>query len=247
MLNFALIGYGKMGQAVAQAAQAKGHHVVATIDPQAAAATARTLSAENLNGAEIAIEFTNPKAFLANITALAKLKISVVTGTTGWLTDLPQVQKIVAENKIGLLYASNFSQPVHIFTQAVKLVAQQLSKLSGFDVALHETHHTGKIDAPSGTALTLAETILQNFPTKKSLLKDNAEQPVPDTALQISATRLGKTVGIHSVYFDSESDTLELTHRGKNRQAYAAGSLAGAEWLQGRTGVFSLQDWLGLP
>lgn len=245
MLRLALIGYGKMGQAVHQAAQKAGHEVVAIIDPESPEATSQVINLPSLKQATVAIEFTQPQAVLKNLEKLAQCQTSVVIGTTGWLAQLKQAQAIVQQNKIGVLHASNFSQPVYVFTQAIKLVARKLAELHNFDVAIQETHHTGKADAPSGTALTLAKSVLANFPAKKRILVDNAEQPVPPEALQVSATRLGKVVGTHSVLFDNESDTLELIHRGKNRQAYAAGSVAGAEWLVGKTGIFGLTDWLG--
>ena len=243
-MKFALIGYGKMGQAVKESAETAGHEIVSIIDLVAKEASAKEISTESLNGAEVAIEFTQPDALIGNVEKLAKAGVNIITGTTGWYDSLPEVEKIIEESKVGFLYAGNFSVGVNIFYTLAAEAAKRLSSAGGYDVGISETHHTGKVDAPSGTARELANTVLKNFPAKKRVLLDNVEQPVPNDALQVSSARLGKVIGVHTVTFDGVSDTITLSHSGKNREGYAAGAVQAAEWLSGKKGVFTAQDWI---
>ncbi len=246
-MRIAIIGFGKMGQAVEVAAVSAGHEVVAKIDPSAEGATNSEISAESLNGAEVAIDFTHPDVVIENIRKLAEAKVQIVVGTTGWYDSLSEVEKIVEAAGVGLIYAGNFSVGVQTFYAIVENATKMLAD-KNFDVAIHETHHTGKADAPSGTAKEIAEKILANFPSKKEVMLDNSEQPIPSEKLQISASRVGKVVGIHEVKFDGASDSIQLIHSGKNRDGYAAGSVLAGEWLvkKGEVGVFTAKDWLGL-
>lgn len=261
-MKIAIIGYGKMGQAVEAAAKVAQHEVVAIIDPSFAKASTSAeasadkstdkpknafteISVDNLNGADVAIDFTHPDVILDNIEKLAEAKMQVVVGTTGWYDSLADVENIVQEAGIGLLYAGNFSVGVNTFYAIVERAAQLLTG-KDFDVALREIHHTGKADAPSGTAQEIAQKILAKFPEKKDILLDNAEQPVPADKLQISSARIGKIFGIHEVSFDGESDSIQLTHTSKDRGALSRGAVSAAEWLQGKQGVFTAENWLGL-
>ncbi|MFH1546014.1 MAG: 4-hydroxy-tetrahydrodipicolinate reductase [Patescibacteria group bacterium] len=245
-MKIAIIGYGKMGKAVANSPRLGSHEISAKIDLSAAGATAAEISAENLNGAEVAIDFTHPDSVVENIRQLAELKIPIVVGTTGWYEKLEEVKKIAAENSVGILYAGNFSVGVQTFYAIVEHAAKLLTG-KNFDAAIREIHHTGKADAPSGTAREIAEKVLANFPEKKAIILDNAEQPVPSEKLQISSARIGKVVGVHEVVFDGEHDSIRLEHSGKNRGGYAGGAIAAAEWLvkKSEAGVFTAKDWLG--
>jgi len=244
-MQIAIIGYGKMGKAVEAAAKAAGHEVSAIIDPGVEGATAQEISAETLNGAQVAIDFTHPDVVIGNIRKLAEAKVQIVVGTTGWYDQLTAVEKIVTDAGVGLIYAGNFSVGVNTFYAIVENAAKMLTG-KDFDAAIREIHHTGKADAPSGTAREIAQTILANFPEKKEILLDNAEQPVPADKLQISSARIGKVVGVHEVTFDGASDSIQLIHSGKNRDGYARGSVDAAAWLADQKGVFTAKDWLGL-
>jgi len=235
-----------MGRAIESAAITAGHAVVAKIDPNSPDASATEISAENLNGAELAIEFTHPDVVVANLRKLAELKIPTVVGTTGWSAELPEVEKMAAENSVGILHAGNFSVGVNVFYSIVERAAQLLTD-KNFDVAVREIHHSQKADAPSGTAREIATRILANFPEKKEIISDNSELPIPPEKLQISAARIGKVVGVHEVVFDGASDSIQLIHSGKNRDGYAAGAVAAGEWLvkKDAAGVFTATDWLG--
>ena len=270
-MKIAIIGFGKMGRAIKLTAEIAGHEIVAVVDPVfvhhdelrrtspafakdtagefegAADVMTAEISAESLNGAEVAIDFTHPSAVIGNIHKLAELKVPIVIGTTGWYDSLPEVEKIVTENSIGLLDAGNFSVGVNTFYAIVANAAKLLTG-KNFDVAIREIHHTGKADAPSGTAREIAAKILTNFGEKKVITLDNVEQPVPSEKLQISSARIGKVVGVHEVVFDGNSDSIQLIHSGKNRDGYAAGAVSAAEWLlaKNQVGVFTAGDWLGL-
>jgi 4-hydroxy-tetrahydrodipicolinate reductase len=248
-MKIALVGYGKMGRAIEAAAKAAGNHVVATIDPVFAKATAdkpqnaaTKISAKTLNGAQVVIDFSHPKTILENIQSYSKAKINAVIGTTGWYDKLPQVEKLVKKAGIGLIYAGNFSVGVNTFYAIVAEAAHRISAAGGYDVGIHEVHHTGKADAPSGTAYEVGKVVLKNYPAKKRILLDNAEQPVPPEALQISSSRLGKVVGIHTVAFDGLSDSITLCHSGKNRDGYVAGALQAAKFIVGKQGIYTAKD-----
>jgi len=245
-MKIAIVGFGKMGRAIEKAAKKANHEIVAIIDPNSNNATASEISAENLNSAELAIDFTHPKIVLDNVKKLTELKIPTVIGTTGWYSQISKIDKLSKENSVGVLYSGNFSIGVQIFYAIIENAAKLLNN-KNFDVAVHETHHAGKADAPSGTAKEIAEKIFANFPAKKSTIFDNSELPIPPEKLQISASRIGKIVGIHEVFFDGESDSIQLIHTGKNRNGYAIGAIAAGEWLikKNSTGLFSAKDWLG--
>jgi len=236
-----------MGQAVKAAAEFRDHEISAIIDPKAKEATATEISAESLNGAEVAIEFTHPEVVVENIRKLAELKVNVIVGTTGWYDSLSEVEKIVADNGIGLLYAGNFSIGVNIFYAVVEQASKLLSG-KNFDVGIHETHHNQKADSPSGTALEIAQRVLANFSEKKEIRNDNETLPIPPEKLQISASRVGKVVGVHEVKFDGESDSIQLIHSGKNRDGYAAGAVVAATWLvkKNEAGIFTAKNWLDI-
>ncbi|MFH0834228.1 MAG: 4-hydroxy-tetrahydrodipicolinate reductase [Patescibacteria group bacterium] len=245
-MRIAIIGFGKMGQAIERLATVAGHQIVAKIDPNCKEATAKEISAQSLNGAQVAIDFTHPQVVLQNLQKLTKLKIPTVVGTTGWYEKLPEVKKFVAKNSGSVLYAGNFSVGVQAFYKIVEQAAKLLTG-QGFDVALRDTHHSAKADVPSGTAKELADRILGSFKEKKSVMIDNAILPIPADKLQISSARVGKIVGIHEIIFDGASETIQLIHSGKNRDNYASGAVAGAEWLvaKKRKGLFEAKDWLG--
>lgn len=253
-MKIVIIGYGRMGQMIEARAKETGHEVSAIIDPSFTKVTegrpdlvATDITAETLNGAEVAIDFTAPDAVVGNIRKLAELKVNAVIGTTGWYDQLAEVQKIIKTASTSLIYAGNFSIGVQIFYAIAAEAARRLGKAGGYDVGVHEIHHAGKADAPSGTARELANTILENFPAKQKIILDNAEQPISPESLQISSSRIGKVIGVHSAIFDDASNAIEVTHRGKNREGYASGAVAAAEWLaKQKPGVYTAKEWLGI-
>lgn len=242
-MNIALIGYGKMGKAIEQAAADRKINVVRIFTEEennlGAALTQTTLA-----GVDVCIDFSTPSAAVANIEAVAACGKNIVVGTTGWYDRLESVRGIVASKNIGLLYAPNFSIGMNLFSHLLEVAADYFDKMPMYDVSLHETHHQQKLDNPSGTALALGRIILDHMQTKKELHTDATTPCNNPSSLQIISSRIGDAFGIHNVRFTSESDTIELVHTATNRSGFALGALIAAEWLNGKKGVFTMNDVL---
>ena len=241
--RIALIGYGKMGREIHQLALENGDPVTAIIDPNRAE-YAIPLTAESLCDTDVCIDCTSPDVVDGNIRSLAALKKDMVIGTTGWASRIDEVRDIVMEHNVGLLYASNFSIGMHLFLRVVAAAARLYGAYESYDVAVHEVHHRMKKDAPSGTALTLANAILEAFPEKTALVTGNKDGAVLHNELHVSSQRLGSVPGVHSVCFDSASDTVELKHTIRNRRGLAEGALRAARWIHGKKGLFTIEDML---
>jgi 4-hydroxy-tetrahydrodipicolinate reductase len=221
--KIALIGMGKMGQAIDQLAPSRGCQVVARLDQ---AETSHGIRRDALNGASVAIEFTTPEAAPGNIRALLEAGIPMVVGTTGWYGNLPALSQLVKEKDGALLTAANFSLGVNAFEAIVSQAAALLNKAGGFDAHLIETHHAAKKDAPSGTAATL----------EKSAAAAWGEQ------IPITSVRVGSVPGIHEIVFDAPFETIRLEHVARDRRVFAEGAIVAAKWLAGRRGVFTMND-----
>lgn len=230
MLKIALIGYGKMGRMVEKEARSRNHEIVSIIDPSL---ENTEISPETIGKADLCIEFTRPDCVLANIRKVLKLNKTLITGTTGWDASLDQVKEWVAETDSGLFYASNFSLGVNYFIKTVERAAELFLKSGNYDVAGLEIHHNQKLDAPSGTALTIRSSIAKSG-------------KIPADRINFSSVRCGSTPGTHTIYFDSPADTVTLTHQARNRDDFALGAVTAAEWMQNKKGVFTMEDLLCL-
>lgn len=237
-LKLALVGYGRMGREVEELAQEEGHQVVARLG------RGDLLSPETLGGAEVAVEFTVPGAARATLVGLARAGVPTVTGTTGWYEHLEEVRTAVEEAGTGLVYAPNFSVGVALFRRWVRLAARELDGLPEYDVALHEVHHTGKVDAPSGTARLLAETAVEELARKEGWALGPPEGAPDPRTLWVTSARVGKVPGTHELVVDGPDDQLVLRHEARTRRGFARGALLAAEWILGRTGVHTLDDVL---
>ena len=241
MPKIALVGLGKMGRAVRQAMLDRGVAPVASIDPTIDGCSGG-ISRETLNEAEVCIEFTQPDAVRENVRRIAAFGCNVVIGTTGWEKHRKEMEQIVSDAGIGLLWASNLSLGVHIFSRLATEAAKLLNAYSQYDVALQEVHHRGKKDAPSGTALVVAERMLKSL-TRKTTLVPHAPDGLPaPEALYISSMRVGGVIGTHTILIDGTADGIELTHRARNRDGFAEGALLAASWIVGKTGFYSIED-----
>lgn len=240
-LRLVLIGYGAMGHAIEQVAPA--HHCT-VVDR-----FTRVRPFVSQTVCDVAIDFTHPLAVLDNIEAVLSTGVPMVVGTTGWLRDLEKVHAIVERTNGRLIYGSNFSVGVTVFLSIVRHAARLVGRFSYYDVALHELHHRRKMDSPSGTALNLAETILEHIPEKTRCLLETSHGRIDESALHVSSTRVGDTPGTHTVYFDSEADTIELTHRARSRSGFASGALVAARWLTSQApGIYRFEtDVVGVP
>lgn len=243
-MNISLLGYGKMGREIAHLATAHNLKISSIVDPVAPEATHRQFDTQALHDADVAIDFSQSKSVLTNIEIAALSHVNLVIGTTGWLSQLSEVEKIVKKTSIGLIYASNFSIGVNFFWQILAIACQKFQHFSEYDVFGTEFHHNQKTDSPSGTTLSSAEIILKNFPSKKFLQKDRSQGKISPDALHFTSTRGGSIPGTHSVFFDSPADTIEITHTARNRSGFAHGALECAKWIQDKKGLFTINDYL---
>ncbi|GIV36246.1 MAG: 4-hydroxy-tetrahydrodipicolinate reductase [Cyclobacteriaceae bacterium] len=235
-MKIALIGYGKMGKAIEALALKRGHEITARI-------TSTPMLKAAMFQADVAIEFSRPEAAFANITWCLQHNLPVVCGTTGWLDRLPEAEKLTTQVNGTFFYASNFSIGVNIFFRVNAFLAKLMAHQPEYRVSIEEIHHAQKKDAPSGTAIKLAQDIMAQVPgLKKWALQ---EQGSPEV-LPISAVRTATVPGTHTVTWQSELDTLTLRHEAHTREAFARGALAVAEWLPGKKGVLSMNDFLQL-
>ena len=233
-MKIALVGYGKMGKIIHQIALKRGHEVVATLD--------ETPTLEKLNNPDVVIEFSSPESAFGNIKFCLENKIPVVAGTTGWLEKIPEVEKIALENETGFLYGSNFSLGVNLFFALNEKLAEMMAPFQNdYSCQLEEIHHIHKLDAPSGTAISIAEGIFKHSDFKSWKLDETK-----GTELGITAIREGEVPGTHSVFYRSEVDEIEIKHTAFNRNGFAVGAVIAAEWLPGKVGNFGMKQVLGL-
>ena len=236
-MKIALIGYGKMGKTIDQLAQAAGHEVVLRID----VGNNVDLNAQNLGQADVAIEFTRPESAFNNVVTCLENGVPVVSGTTGWLDRLEEAKQLVEKYQGGLFYASNYSIGVNIFFAVNKYLAKLMKRYDQYAVEMEEIHHTQKLDAPSGTAITLAEGILGELQHKKAWINaasENAEE------LPIISKRIDKVPGTHTISYNCPIDNITITHTAHSREGFARGALAAAEWMVGKQGFYGMEDML---
>lgn len=238
-MNIALIGYGKMGKAIEAIALQRGHQIVLKIDIDNAA----DLNAENLSKADVAIEFTGPQSAFDNVMNCLRFHTPVVCGSTGWLNKWEEVKKYCLDNQGALVYASNYSVGVNVFFEINKKLAGLLAPHPEYNVTMKEIHHTQKKDAPSGTAVSLAEQVLERVPRKKGWVNHSSEDP---SELVILSERIDPAPGTHSVLYASEIDDIEIIHTAHNRTGFATGAVLAAEFIAGKAGIFGMKEVLGL-
>ncbi|PJJ76344.1 dihydrodipicolinate reductase [Thermoflavifilum aggregans] len=239
-MKIALIGYGRMGKTIEPIVLQRGHEILCRVDVDN---RADWLKPEKLSAADVAIEFTTPESAVDNILACFEAGVPVVCGTTGWLHRWPEVAQRCREQNQTLVYASNFSLGVNLFFALNKYLAQLMAAYPQYEVDIREIHHTGKKDAPSGTAITLAEQILQRISRKKQWVNRPAERP---DELSVISERVDPVPGIHVVKYSSAVDEIEIRHTAHSREGFALGAVLAAEWVKGKKGIFSMEDVLGL-
>ncbi|SEO21127.1 dihydrodipicolinate reductase [Mucilaginibacter gossypiicola] len=242
-MKIALLGYGKMGKIIEKIALSRKHEIVLTIDHE----TLHDLTPENLQKADVVIEFTTPASVLSNIEHCFNANVPVVIGTTGWYEKLPEVKQQCIDGNKSLLWASNFSVGVNVFFHVNKLLAKVMNKYPYYEVQVEEIHHTQKMDSPSGTAITIAEGIINNTDTKNEWVnvlttddKDDDANVAPNQLL-IESLRIDSVPGTHTVIYDSEVDSIEFKHTAHNRNGFALGAVLAAEWLHDKKGFYSVE------
>jgi len=249
-MRIAIVGYGKMGKTIEQAARARGHAIAVIVDPYTADAPpeipfCRHITEAALDSVDAAIEFSMPAKAVSNITCLAEKKIPTVTGTTGWHDRLAEVTLAVEKAGGSMLWASNFSIGVNLFYRIAWYASELINKFPEYDVGGFEAHHNKKIDSPSGTAKILAEGVLSRIARKNKIVWETINRKPEVDELHFPSLRIGSVPGQHSLYFDSQVDTIEITHTARSREGLALGAVQAAEWLvKGRRGVFTIDDML---
>ena len=237
-MKIALIGYGKMGHAIEEAALSRGHEIVCRIDKD----NQEDFDSVSFKSADVAIEFTTPSVAIDNYRRAFAAGVPVVSGTTGWLEHLPEIREACEKGQT-FFYASNFSIGVNIFFQLNKYLAKMMNGFNDYKVFIEETHHIHKLDAPSGTAITIAEGILGNHDGYRSWQLNEGRQ-MPADVLPVTARRIGEVPGIHAVTYKSEVDEIEIRHSAVSREGFARGAVLAAEFLKGKNGVLGMEDML---
>jgi 4-hydroxy-tetrahydrodipicolinate reductase len=238
-MKIALIGYGKMGQTIEKIAKERGHEIVSVIDIN----NTENFDSDTFRSADVAIEFTRPEVAVSNIKNCFRVNVPVVSGTTGWTDHLPEIKKEVERDGKTLFWASNFSLGVNVFFALNKYLAKIMNRFPDYDVEITEVHHTQKLDAPSGTAITLAEGIIENFDKKKNWVKEKGNT---SEELIIKSIREGEVPGIHTIAYESTIDTISITHDAKSRYGFALGAVIAAEFTAGKKGFLGMEDLLKL-
>ena len=232
-MKIALLGYGKMGKEIEKIAISRGHKIVIRKDLD---------DKIDINLADVAIDFSVPKAAFSNISNCLNHQVPVISGTTGWLDKYEDAISLCKEKKGAFIYASNYSLGVNIFFELNKQLAKMMKAVEGYDISMEEIHHTKKLDAPSGTAITLAQGIIENTSKNNWELNEKTSQE----NIPIIAKRIPDVPGTHSVWYTSEEDTIEIKHTAHSRKGFALGAVIAAEWISGKTGIFSMKDVLNI-
>ncbi len=238
-MNIALIGYGKMGKEIEAIAKERGHNVTLIIDIN----NRQELTAENLKKCDVAIEFTSPETAVDNLKACFAAGIPVVCGSTGWLEKIEEVKRDCMEKNSGFFYASNYSVGVNIFFKINKMLASMINATDGYSPSMEEVHHTEKKDAPSGTAITLAEVIMSEINSLKKWVNKAAEAV---GELPIVSVREANVPGTHTVRYESDVDYITLSHVAKSRKGFALGAVLAGEFMKGKKGCYGMDDLLKL-
>ncbi len=233
-MKIALLGYGRMGKAIEKIALERGHTIVLKISDN--------IDNYEIRTADVAIDFSVPEAAVANISNCLKNGVPVISGTTGWLKNYNDMVALAKERDGAFIYASNFSLGVNIFFELNKQLAKMMSNLKQYQVDLEEIHHTKKLDAPSGTAITLAEGIIENTAYENWSLENTTDEHT----IPVTSKRIEDVPGTHFVNYTSGVDTISMSHTAHNRQGFALGAVIAAEWIIGKTGIFTMNDVLNI-
>lgn len=238
-MNILLLGYGKMGKIIGEIAESRGHSIAGKINID----NKEDLQKLNPKDIDVAIEFSQPEAAFENISWAINHGVPIVVGTTGWLDKKSEIEKMTLDKNGSFFYASNFSIGVNIFFKVNEFLSKLMNETTGYGVSIEEIHHTAKKDAPSGTAITLAEGIIKNL-NSKNTWNLNGETPTSEESVEITSKRIDPAPGTHIIRYQSPIDDIEITHTAHSRQGFALGAVLVAEWIPEKKGVLSMDDFL---
>ena len=236
-MNIALIGYGKMGKEIEQIAISRGHSIVLKVD----ITNANSYSIDELKKADVAIEFSTPESVINNIDKCFEANVPVIVGTTGWLKHLDEVKQKCSDKKQTLFYTSNYSIGVNLFFKVNEYLAKLMNAYPDYNVSMEEIHHVHKLDSPSGTAISLANQVIENNSTKQKWVNQTTDNK---NELGIISKRIDEVPGTHTVTYSSAVDEISMTHIAHSRKGFALGAVIAAEWVKGKKGIFGMNDLL---
>ncbi len=237
-MNIALLGYGRMGKAIEELAMERGHIIIATIDNE----TDWQEKNDRLLKADVAIDFSTPNSVINNIKNCIELNLPLVVGTTGWNESFEDIKNTILSKELAFIWASNFSIGVNIFFKLNKELAKLMNKYDQYDVSIKEVHHAGKLDMPSGTAISIANEVITNLDRKNNWELDTDSNDNKPNEIMIYAERIDPVAGTHTTVFESEIDSIEITHTAKNRKGFATGAVIAAEWLKDKKGFYEFKE-----
>jgi len=243
-MNIAIVGFGNMGQKAREIAISRSHSVNIIIDPIHKDATHKSIKDTDLSSVDMILDFSTKEAVFENIETAILQNKNILIGTTGWYDKLKDVEKLVKENNIGVLWSANLSIGVHMYYKILEKAAELVDKQDDYDIWGTELHHKNKADSPSGTAKEISKILLENIKRKEKVIYDKLDRKINDNEIHFSSTRGGVINFGHTIGFDSESDTITITHSARDRGGYALGAIKAAEWLYGKKGFYGMDDFL---
>jgi len=239
-----ICGYGRMGKEVEKILHQRGHEIAARVDPAPGLGDQSEITEDLLSGVDAVIEFSLAEGVVDNARMYAASGTPAVVGTTGWTDHVDEVRRLVSQHESAYLRGSNFSIGANLFMTIVAQASAMIQPFGDYDIMVHEYHHKFKKDSPSGTARSIAEKILENLKRKTTVVTDALQREIKPEELHVSSTRGGSIPGIHRVTMDSPADTIEISHSARNRSGFATGAVLAAEWLQGKTGFYTVDDFI---
>ena len=239
-MKIAMVGYGRMGKEIEAVAKAKGYELI-TIDTQSKA-DFKKIDEESMNGIDVVIDFTIPTTAIENAKIYNNLGINTVMGTTGWYDHMDEMKESVKD--IGFIWSGNFSIGVNVFFRIIENASKIIDSVEDYDIMGFEAHHKGKADSPSGTAKMIADILIKNIDRKKKIVVDKLDRKIEEDELHFASMRVGSIPGTHTVIFDSDADTIELTHKARSRKGFAIGAVMAAEWIKEKKGFYGIDEFM---
>jgi 4-hydroxy-tetrahydrodipicolinate reductase len=244
IVNIVISGYGRMGQIIEQKAKEKGHFIISTVDPIATGASNKFLSSDILKEADVVIDFSIPETALKNAEIVCSAGKKIVMGTTGWYSNMNNMQELVSTKGSAIIWSGNFSLGVNIFFAILSRASEIMNSFSEYDPFIHEFHHNKKADSPSGTASMMGDIVINSIDRKSVIVSEELKRQISPEELHISSTRGGSIPGTHLLTFDSPVDTIELKHTARGREGFALGAIKAGEWIMNKNGFFNINNMM---